>query len=108
MLPFKFFHCGKVCHFSSKCPFKGNNTNEKERKGKDKPRILKNYFKRNSFYSKKDRSRSDEEEYESNIIHDEKILMDLEKQKSDQTDTKECEAIVDMEGELISALEEIS
>jgi hypothetical protein len=35
MLPFKFFHCGKVGHFASKCPFKENITNEKERKGKD-------------------------------------------------------------------------
>jgi hypothetical protein len=41
MLPFKCFHFGKVGHFSSKCPFKKNNTNEKEIKGKDKPREFK-------------------------------------------------------------------
>jgi hypothetical protein len=35
--------------------------------------------------------------------------MDLEKQRPDQekVNTKECEVVVDMEGELISALEEI-
>jgi hypothetical protein len=38
------------------------------------------------------------------------FLMDLEKQISNQEkkDTKECEVVVDMEGELISSLEEIS
>jgi hypothetical protein len=36
--------------------------------------------------------------------------MDLKQHKFDQEkiDTKECEVVVDMEGELISALEEIS
>jgi hypothetical protein len=41
MLPFKCFHCGKIGHFASKCPFKEKNTNEKERKDKDKPRDFK-------------------------------------------------------------------
>jgi hypothetical protein len=60
MLPFKFFHCGKVGHFSSKCPFKENNTNEKERKGKDKPREFKKKksFKREKKYLKEDRNNS--------------------------------------------------
>jgi hypothetical protein len=115
MLPFKFFHCGKVGHFSSKCPFKENNTNEKGRKDKDKPREFKkkNYFKRNSFYSREDnRSSSDtkEEEYEIDTTQDEKVIMDLGKQRPGQEkiDTKECEVVVDMERELISDLEEIS
>jgi hypothetical protein len=69
MLPFKFFHCGKIGHFSCKCPFKENNTNEKERKDKDKPRDFKNkyIFKRNSFYSKEENSCllvDEEEEFE--------------------------------------------
>jgi hypothetical protein len=34
MLPFKFFHCGKVGHFSSKCPFKESNTMKKEEKAR--------------------------------------------------------------------------
>jgi len=108
MLPFKWFQCGKVGHFSSKCPFKGNNTNEKERKGKDKPSNFKNYFKRNSFYSKEDSNNYEEEEYKLDLIQDEILLMALEHHKFDQEDTKECEAIVDMEEEFISALEEIS
>jgi hypothetical protein len=53
MLPFKFFHCGKVGDFSSKCPIKRNNINEKERKGKDRPSDFKKSFKRNSFIQRK-------------------------------------------------------
>jgi hypothetical protein len=75
--------------------------------------LKKKYFKRNNFYSREDNNNSsdtEEEEYEPDTTQDEKILMDLEKQRSDQekTDTEECEVVVDMEGELISALEEIS
>jgi hypothetical protein len=60
MFPFKFFHCGKIGHFASKFPFKENNTNEMERKGKDKPRDFKKkkFFKRNNFYSKEDNNNS--------------------------------------------------
>jgi len=79
MLPFKFFHCGKVVHFDSKCPFKENNANEKEIKGNDNSRELKKkkYFKRNIFYSKEDNNIYEEEEYDPDIFQDEKILMDL-------------------------------
>jgi hypothetical protein len=115
MLPFKCFHCGKFGHFASKFPFKENNTSEQGRKGKDEPREFKkkNYFKRNSFYSRKDSTSSSdtqEEEYEPDTTQVEKIIMALEQQKYDQekTDTEECEVVVDMEGELISTLEEIS
>jgi hypothetical protein len=62
----------------------------------------------NSFYSKEDRNNSEEEEDEPDIIQDEKILMALEQHRFDQIDTEECEGVVEMEGELISALEEIS
>jgi hypothetical protein len=53
---------------------------------------------------------TEEEEYETDTTQDEKLLMDLEKQRSDQVkiDIEECEVVVNMEGELISALEEIS
>jgi hypothetical protein len=115
MLPFKFFRCGKVGHFTSKCHFKENITNEKERKDKHKPREFKKkkYFKRNKFYSREDNNNSsetEEEKYEPYITQDEKILMDLEKQRFDpeKTNKKECEAVVDMEGEIVSSLEEIS
>jgi hypothetical protein len=115
MLPLKSFHCGKVGHFESKCPFKENNTNEKERKGKDKPRESKKKksFKRNNFYTKEGRSSSSDtkgKEYEPDTIQDEKFIMALYQHKSDQekTNTKECEVVADIEGELISALKEIS
>ena len=115
ILPFKCFHYGKVGHSASKFPFKENNTNEKERKGKDKPweSKKKKYFKRNNIYTKEDRSSSSDtegKEYEQDIIQDEKFIMALYQHKSDQekTNTKECEVVADIEGELISALKEIS
>jgi hypothetical protein len=63
--------------------------------------------------SREDNSSSldiEEEEYEPDTTQDEKILMDLEQQIHDQEkiDRKECEVVVDMEGELIIALEKIS
>jgi hypothetical protein len=55
MLPFKCFHCDKVGHFVSRCPFKENNTNKKERKSINKLKKfkMKKSFKRKNFYSKK-------------------------------------------------------
>jgi hypothetical protein len=71
---------------------------------------IKKSFKRNIFYSKEDSSSSKEEEYEPDTIQDENFIMALEQHKSDQekTNTEECEVVVDMEGELIVALEKIS
>jgi hypothetical protein len=66
MLPLKLFHCGKVGLFASKFPFKENNTNEKGRKGKDKPRDFKKKksFKQNIFYLREDNNNSSNTEEE--------------------------------------------
>jgi hypothetical protein len=82
---------------------------------KKKKKLRKNYkkkpFKKKIFYSKEDSNNSsnDAEEYESNAIQDEKMLMELEHESSDRekVDIEEDEEMVDMEGELISALEKI-
>jgi hypothetical protein len=82
---------------------------EKERINLGRKSIIKGTF----FYSKEDNnisSYTEEEEYDLYKTLDEKLLMALEKYKYDQEkiDTEECEVVVNLEGELLSDMEEIS
>jgi hypothetical protein len=111
-LPFKCFNCGRIGHFSNKCPHKGKDqTCDDEEKYKHINLFKENNFKKKSLCANNDDDPSDEEDNDSSI--EDKLnyftLMDKENYDNQSTGSNEDdeEAVVDMEGELISALEEI-
>jgi hypothetical protein len=111
-LPFKCFNYGKIGHFANKCPHKGKDqTCDDEEKHKHKKFFKENNFKKKSLCVNNDDDPSDDEDNESSIEDklNEFILMAKEDydNKSTGSEANEEEVVVDMEGELISALEEI-
>jgi hypothetical protein len=111
-LPFKCFNYGRIGHFANKCPHKRKDqTCDDEEKHKHINFFKENNFKKKSLCINNDDDPSDDEDNDSTIEDklDDFILMAKEEYDNISTlsDANEEEAVVDMEGELISALEEI-
>jgi hypothetical protein len=104
--PFKCFNYGKIGHFASKCPHKKQDHNSEGEK-KYKPR---RFGKKKILCVNNDDS---SEDTDSDSSYEDKVndFMLMAKEDYDNkitgSDVNDEEVVVDMEGELISALEEI-
>jgi hypothetical protein len=105
--PFKCFNGGKIGHFASKCPHKKKDQNsEGEEKYKSK-----RFGKKKSLCLNNDDSSRDTD---SDSSYEDKVndFMLMEKEDYDnkikRSDVNDEEVLIDLEGELISALEEIA
>jgi hypothetical protein len=105
-LPFKCFNYGKIGHFASKCPHQ-----KKDQNSDDEKKIkYKKYNKKKSLVANNDNS-SEDTDSDSSYEDKENDFMLMAKEdydnKSIGSDDDDEETVVNMEGELISALEEI-
>jgi hypothetical protein len=105
-LPFKCFNCGKIGHFASKCPHQKKDQNSDD----EKKYKFKKYSKKKSLCAN---NKNSSEDIDSDSSCEDKVndfmlmaMGDLDDEhRGGEMDDEE--AVVDMEGELISVLEEI-
>jgi hypothetical protein len=111
-LSFKCFNSGKIGHFTSKFPYKRKDyTYDNEEKHKHEKVYKENNFKKKILCVNNDDDTSDDESNDSSIedkIND-IMLIALEYLNTEYTESEfiDCELVVDLEGELVSAMEEI-
>jgi hypothetical protein len=114
-LPLKCFECGRIGHFASKCPYKGNPNNDDENSCKANKRYQKNkkgsngrYDKNKNLYTKENNSSSDDDDLDSDNESERVLFLAMDtKEVTEDHDELEEEGEVDLEAKLVSALEEL-
>jgi hypothetical protein len=109
-LPFKCFNCGRIRHFANKCPYpKKEDSDDEEAYNqkyhkRDKSQYKKKFYKKKkNLYSKEDNSSSDMSEDDEELL-----FMGMKNNDVDNNEANyEDEGEVNLEEELISALEEL-
>ncbi|KAJ8628453.1 hypothetical protein MRB53_021760 [Persea americana] len=113
-LPFKCFTCGGVGHFAAKCPHRGMDNDEDEAPKKKKNfkwNVHDKKGKHRSFVSKKiETSSDDNNSSDSAEVGCEALFMVMfdEVKEPEISDKEEEEPEVNLEGELVAALEELT
>ncbi|XP_059067484.1 uncharacterized protein LOC131858302 [Cryptomeria japonica] len=120
-LQFKCFSCGKIGHFATKCPYgeKGDDANQNV-KSYGKEKVTKSFKPRRRNFRRESNlctiendatneesvsnERCSEDEREVNLLM---VREELDKEHMTSDDEEEVEAEVDLEGELVSVLEEL-
>jgi hypothetical protein len=111
-LPFKCFNSRKVGHFSSKCPYPNQEESDDEETQNHKEYTKRKTRSKNKFYKKKKNVYFKEDSSSSYMSEDDKtelLFMGMESQNKVVDDNEENSEVeeVDLEGELINALEEL-
>jgi hypothetical protein len=111
-MPCKCFNCGKIGHFANKFPHKiKDQTYDDEENHKHRSFFKENNFKKKSLCVNNDDDPSDDQDIDSSIEDKLNDFMLMAKEDYDNnimgSDANEEEVVVDLEGELISSLEEI-
>ena len=114
-LPFKCFECGRIVHFASKCPYKGNPNNDSENSCKENKRYQKNkkgnngrYDKNRNLYTKENNNSFDDDDSDSDNESEMVLFLAMDaKEVVEEHDETEDEGVVDLEAELVSYLDEL-
>ncbi|KAJ8644509.1 hypothetical protein MRB53_006257 [Persea americana] len=112
-LPFKCFNCGGIGHFAAKCPLANADEDDSDSYKSKKDYSRKSYVKKGkskSYISKRTESCSENSSNENSEESNEVLFMavlDDEKEK-EKSNNEEIETEINLEEELIAALEQLS